>query len=301
MSTTARGLEATKRPGLSVPAGPGWLVLPSGLLLLLFFALPLGATLAISFYRTQPGVLYVPDFNLDNYGELFRNQIYINVMIRTLRISALVTLFALILGYPVAMAMARGPQWLRGILLISVLLPLLVSVVVRTYGWMIVLGTDGPVNQFLQFVGITSSPTKLVFNETGVMIGLVHVYFPFMVLPLSSVIQKIDRNLEDAASSLGANRLTIFRRVILPLSIPGIAAGSMLVFTLSSAAFVTPALLGGTNLNMMATLVAQQIQVLVNWPLGAAVAVMLIVITLVVVGLYNHFLESRGGVYRGVQ
>jgi len=275
-----------------------WLLLPALLVLLAFFALPLGTILVYSVGRSAPGSIYIPDLTLANYAALFETPVYVKVMLRTLRIGLVVTLLALVLGYPYAYLMARGRPWLRTGLLLAVLLPLLVSVVVRTYGWMVVLGLDGPVNALLLALGLTRQPVKFLFNETGIVIGLLHVFFPFMVLPLSSVLQKVDPQLEDAARTLGAGSFTVFRRVTLPLSVPGIAAGSMLVFTLSVAAYVTPALMGGAGINVMATLVAQQILVLVNWPLGAAVAVMLVVITLGVVTAYHRFLESGAGVYQ---
>jgi putative spermidine/putrescine transport system permease protein len=266
--------------------------------LLAFFALPMGTILVYSVGRSAPDALYVPDLTLANYVTLLETPVYVRVMMRTLRLGLIVTLLALVLGYPYAFLMARGRPRVRTFLLLAVLLPLLVSVVIRTYGWIVVLGLDGPVNALLMTLGVTSGPVKFVFNETGIVIGLLHVFFPFMVLPLSSVLQKLDPQLIEAARTLGAGYPTVFRRVILPLSVPGIAAGSMLVFTLSVAAYVTPALMGGAGINVMATLVAQQILVLVNWPLGAAVAVMLVLITVLVVAAYNRFLETSAGVYQ---
>jgi len=281
-----------------VRSGTGWLLLPALLVLLTCFALPMGTILVYSFGRSAPGTLFIPDLTLHNYASLLTTPVYFKVMLRTLRLGIIVTLLALVIGYPYAYVMARGRPWLRTGLLLAVLLPLLVSVVVRTLGWIVVLGLDGPVNQALQALGLTSQPVKFLFNETGIIIGLLHVYFPFMVLPLSSVLQKLDPQLEEAARTLGAGYPTVFRRVILPLSVPGIAAGSMLVFTLSVAAYVTPALMGGAGINVMATLVAQQILVLVNWPLGSAVAVALVLITLVVVAGYNRFLEASAEIYQ---
>jgi len=278
--------------------GAGWLLLPALLVLLVFFALPMGTILVYSVGRTAPGALYIPDLTLANYAALLETPVYFKVMMRTLRLGLIVTLLALVIGYPYAFLMARGRPWIRTGLLLAVLLPLLVSVVVRTYGWMVVLGLDGPLNTVLLALGLTSQPVKFLFNETGIVIGLLHVFFPFMVLPLSSVLQKLDPQLVEAARTLGAGYPTVFWRVILPLSVPGIAAGSMLVFTLSVAAYVTPALMGGAGINVMATLVAQQILVLVNWPLGAAVAVTLVLITLLVVAAYNRFLAASAGVYQ---
>jgi len=278
--------------------GAGWLLLPGLLVLLAFFALPMGTILVYSVGRTAPGALYIPDLTLANYVALVGTPVYFQVMMRTLRLGLIVTLLALVIGYPYAFLMARGRPWVRTGLLFAVLLPLLVSVVVRTYGWIVVLGLDGPVNMLLLALRLTSQPVKFLFNETGIVIGLLHVFFPFMVLPLSSVLQKLDPQLVEAARTLGAGYPTVFWRVILPLSVPGIAAGSMLVFTLSVAAYVTPALMGGAGINVMATLVAQQILVLVNWPLGAAVAVTLVGITLLVVAVYNRFLEASTGVYQ---
>lgn len=294
MATRVRLARAT-------PSAHGWLLLPALLVLLAFFALPMATILVYSFGRTQPGTLFIPDLSWENYRSLFVTPVYFNVMMRTLKLGLIVTLLALVIGYPFAYLMARGQPWLRGALLLAVLLPLLVSVVVRTYGWVVVLGLDGPANKLLLALGLTSAPIKFVFNETGIVIGMLHVYLPFMVLPLSSVLQKLDPQLEEAARSLGAGTFTVFRRVTLPLSVPGIAAGCMLVFTLSVAAYVTPALMGGAGINVMATLVAQQILVLVNWPLGAAVAVMLVLVTLAVVTAYNRFLEARSGIYQRTQ
>ncbi len=278
-----------------------WLLAPASLVLLALFALPMATIVVYSLGRSAPGYLYIPDVSLHNYAALFTTPVYFTVMLRTLKLSLITTVLALVWGYPFAYLLARGRPWLRSALLIAVLLPWLISVVVRTYGWMVLLGTDGPVNKLLLGLGLISAPVKLLYNETGVVIGLLHVYFPLMILPLSTVLQKLDPRLEEAARALGAGSFTVFRRVILPLSVPGIAAGSMLVFTLSAAAYVTPALLGGAGLNMIATLVAQQIQVLVNWPLASAIAVMLVVITLIVVGAYNRLLQAGSGVYRRVQ
>lgn len=294
-------VSAVRRPIRAPRAAHVWLLLPALLLLLAFFALPMGTMMVYSLGRSAIGQIYIPDLTFDNYGAVFTTPIYFTVMVRTLKLGLIVTVLALVLGFPFAYLMARGRPWVRSALLLAVLLPLLVSVVVRTYGWIVLLGLDGPVNALLMALGLTGQPLKLVFNELGVIIGLLHVFFPFMVLPLSSVLLKLDPQLEEAARTLGAGTFTVFRRVVLPLSVPGIAAGSMLVFTLSAAAFVTPALMGGAGLNVMATLVAQQVLVLVNWPLGAAVAVMLVLITLVVVTAYNRFLEARAGIYRRIE
>ncbi|MBI4504688.1 MAG: ABC transporter permease [Chloroflexi bacterium] len=291
-------LARTKRIG---PTGHGWLLLPVVLVLLAFFALPLATVVVYSVGRSTFGQVYIPDVTLHNYVLVLTSPTHLAVLTRTLKLGLIVTAVALIVGYPCAYLMARGRPWLRSALLVAVLLPLFVSVVVRAYGWEIVLGLEGPVNKLLVGLRLTDQPVKFLYSELGIVIGLVHVYSAFMVLPLSSVLQKIDPQLEDAARSLGAGPLTVFWRIILPLSVPGIAAGSMLVFTLTAAAYVTPSLLGGAGINVMTTLVVQQIKLLVDYPLGSAIAIVLVVITLLVVGAYNGFLASRAGVYRRAQ
>jgi putative spermidine/putrescine transport system permease protein len=222
-----------------------------------------------------------------NYVHFLGSPDYLKVLWNTLRLGVIVTFLCLLLGYPLAYAMARfGPRWQRWIL-VAVISPLMVSVVIRTFAWQVILRNRGPLNDLLIATGIVHSPLRLLFTFTGVVIGLVHVFLPYMVLPLASVIEKMDPKLEEAARSLGANVFRRFFEVVLPLSMPGILAGSMLVFTASVSAYVVPELLGGERIQVVPTMVTQQILILLDWQFGAAMATILIMLTLLVLLLYR--------------
>jgi putative spermidine/putrescine transport system permease protein len=195
-----------------------------------------------------------------------------------------------VVGYPVAYAIARAPAAWRGPLRLLLLAPLLVSVVVRTYGWVILLAGNGPLNAALLASGLIQEPLKLLFNETGVTIGLLHVFLPTLVLATVGVIEGIDRATEEAAASLGSPPWRTFLEVTLPLSLPGVVAGSMLVFSLTIAAYVTPALLGGPSLLLLPTLIYQQVIVVLDWSFGAATATILLLASLLVLMVYQRIL-----------
>lgn len=280
---------AARRPVRNVM---GWLMLPALLALLACFAYPLSSVLVDSFARFDATQLHGTGFTLENYANLVTVPLYETVLIRTARIGLVVTVLCLVMAFPVALKMAFGPAWLRRTLLVLVICPILISATVRTFGWVLLLGLDGPVNTALTSLGILERPVKLTFNEIGVIIGLTHVHLPFMILPLASVLGKLDPRLIEAAQVLGAGNATVFRRVILPSSLPGIAAGATIVFTLSVGALVTPALLGGASFNLLAPLIAQRMLVEVNWPMGSALAILLIVMTMVALAL-SRLLTAR--------
>ena len=211
-----------------------WLLLcvPAVLFMLLAFALPLGQMLLRS--------VFDPDPTLDNFRALVEVGGYGRVLVNTFRLSAIVTLIALVLGYPVAYLLAHVRGRAAGLLLISVVLPLWTSELVRTFAWMIILGRKGPLNAAMQSLGIIERPLTLLFNEPSVLIGSVHIMLPFMILPLYSVMRSIDRELVRAALGMGATPLAAFRHVYLPLSMPGVVAGCLLVFVLATGFYVTP-------------------------------------------------------------
>jgi putative spermidine/putrescine transport system permease protein len=271
---------------------PGWLLLPPLAFLGLFYLWPLGAMVRYSFYRPAVGTVISGGVTLANYIEFFSSPTYLFILGRTLLIGAVVTGLTLLMGYPLALTLAKGPASIRKWLLLIVLSPLLIAVIVRSFGWMLLLGLDGPVNRALLALGLVEQPVKFLFNHLGLIIGLTHVYLPFMVLPLAAALERIDPAVEDAAVTLGATPLALFRRVVFPLSLPGVAAGSVLVFTLSVSAYVTPALLGGAGYRVIPTFVAQQITVLLNWPLGSAIAVVLVLVTLAAVTAYQALLNT---------
>jgi putative spermidine/putrescine transport system permease protein len=219
-------------------------------------------------------------------------------LLTTLRISLWTTAAAALLAYPVALVMVRSPPVLRQAITIIVIAPLIVSVVVRTYGWQLILGNGptGILNWLLLKIGLTKKPVALLYSEAAVVIGSLHVFFPMMVLPVASALGRIDPRLEDAARTLGATTWRSFRRITLPLSLPGLAVGCTLVFSLTAGSFVTPAILGGTGAQMLGMLVDQQILVVYDWPFGATVASVLVAVVLAVNIVSMRVLDRRRAV-----
>jgi putative spermidine/putrescine transport system permease protein len=217
------------------------------------------------------------------------------VLFDTLRMAAVTAALAALLGYPVAMVMVRGNAMVMRIMTIVVISPLIVSVVVRTYGWQLILANSrtGVLNWILLSVGVIHQPIQVLYTETAVVIGSLHVFFPMMVLPLASALSKINPQLEDAARTLGAPSWRVFWRVSLPLSLPGLAVGFTLVFSLTASSYVTPAILGGTGAQMLGNLIEQQIMAVYDWPFGATVALVLVATVLAINMASTWFFERR--------
>lgn len=244
---------------------------PPGLWIGLFFVVPMATIVLLSFWRVVDYDI-VADFTLANYQKLFR-PLYLDVFWRTIKVSLLVTVISLLIGYPVAYYLARKTRRFRVTLLVLVILPLWTSYLVRTYAWMLILGTKGAVNQGLQAVGLTSEPISwLLYSDFAVTLALVHIYVPYLILPLYSVLEKLDPSLFEAAKDLGGGRWRTFWHVTLPLSLPGVATGCLFVFIPSMGSFVTPELLGGTRSILIGSIVAQQFGVAFEYPLGSAMA-----------------------------
>jgi putative spermidine/putrescine transport system permease protein len=273
-----------------------WLALPLAGLLGLFFLAPLALLLAESFRLLVIGQPAPPGWTLANYVRFLGDPFYLGTLRATLVLGGAVTALAIALGYPVAYGLARGRHRWKTVLRLCVVAPLLVSVVIRTYGWIVLLAGNGVVNQTLLALHLVDEPVKFLFTHTGVTIGLVHFALPVAILSLVGVIEAVDPALEEAARGLGAGPVQTFLRVTLPLTVPGIAAGSMLVFALTVAAFVTPALMGGPSLIVLSTLIYQQMTVTLEWGFGAAVAAILLGVTTGLFLVYQRVL----GVVRGV-
>ncbi|SDO05941.1 ABC transporter permease [Ensifer sp. YR511] len=266
---------------------------PATMLFLGIVAIPLGMTLLLSLYQWSPTEGITTTLNVANYVEIFSDSYFAEVFFRTLRISVLVTVACIFLGIPEAYILRRmrGP-W-RSMLILVVIGPLLVSVVARTLGWALILAGNGVLPQLLMKLGITTTPVSLMFTETGVVIALTHVLVPFMVLSVWASLGRMDPSTERAAQSLGAGQFTIFRRIVLPQAMPGVLSGSIVVFTLAASAFATPAIVGGRRLKVAATVAYDEFLNTLNWPLGAAVAVLLLVGILFIVVGWNRFVERR--------
>lgn len=277
---------------------PAALLMPSLLFLALFFALPALGLISYSFLtQAGDGTTGLP-LTLEHYRHFFATPLYLQVLLTTLKISLVTTAVAVILAYPVALVMVRSTPVIRQAITVIVIAPLVVSIVIRTYGWQLILGNGptGILNWLLLNSGIISSPIALLYSEAAVVIGSLHVFFPMMVLPLASALGKIDPKIEDAARTLGATSWRTFRRVTLPLSLPGLTVGCTLVFSLTAGSFVTPVILGGTAGQMLGVLVEQQILIVYNWPFGAACATVLVAIVLAVNFASIRILDRRRSV-----
>ena len=297
LSPASRAFRASARP-LGV-AGPGLagllLLLPACGFLLAFFVVPALTLFGYSVLTQRPdGVVTLP-FTLSHFQHFLGTGLYTHVLVSTLRMAAVTAGLAALLGYPVALVMVRGNALVMRMMTIVVIAPLIVSVVARTYGWQLLLGNSrsGVVNWVLLSLGVIHQPIRIMYTETAVVIGSLHVFLPMMVLPLASALAKIDPQLDDAARTLGAASWRVFWRVTLPLSLPGLAVGSTLVFSLTASSYVTPAILGGTSAQMLGNLIEQQITAVYDWPFGATVAVVLVVTVLAINLASNWFLERR--------
>ena len=278
------------------PNGLALFILPSALLFALFFFLPIGLMAVMSVLTGNPVVMPKVAFTTRHYTRMIGDPFYLEVIWTTIRIGLVTTLVALAIGYPLAHWMARiKSRTGHALLLMAVLAPMLTGIVVRTFAWMTLLSDKGVINQTLMSLGLIGQPLKLMYTETGIVVGLVHIYVPFMVLTLTGVIGRIDERLEQAAENLGASPLRAFLEVTLPLSLPGILAGSLLVFALAISAYVTPILLGGFQIMTLPILIYQQISANFNVGFAAALGIVLLLISLILVIAYNRALGLVSG------
>ena len=271
-----------------------WLLAPALLLLLVAFVLPVGMMVPMSFRPYVPLVGITDGFTARYYTRLLTDSYYLEIIGRTLALGFTVTLSTLVIGYPVAFFLARTRSRWRNWLTILVVFPLMLNLVVRTFGWIALLAQNGLVNQALHALGIVDSPVKLLFNFAGLLIAMTHIFLPFMVLVLIGAIQNIPRDVEDAARVLGASWGSTFCRITLPLSAPGILSGSILVFVLSISALVTPRLLGGPTYQVMSTLIYDEFLQRLNWPAGSAQALLLTIMVLTLVYLSGRLARRTG-------
>ena len=268
-------------------SGPGLLVFVT----MLLAPLALTAILSLNVFNGMEGIQSV--YSLKNYLEIFSDSYYLEIFGRTALMSAIVTVLCVVLGVPETLIISRMRGRWRGVFLLIILAPLLISVVVRTLGWSILMGNNGLINKGLMLFNIIDEPLRLAFTMTGVTIAMVHVMVPFMVISVWASLQKLDPQVENAGLSLGASQRTVFRRVVLPQLLPGILSGSIIVFALSASAFATPALLGGRRLKVVATAAYDEFLNTVNWPLGAAIAVVLLVANIIIIVGCNRWIERR--------
>ncbi len=269
------------------------LLLPAAVLVLAVLGMPLLTLFRYSFNRFVPGQLMVEAVTWDNYARFFQDPYFLNVLWTTVQVAILCTVLSVILAFPVAYFLARTQSRFKSLLIILTVFPLLVGNVVRAAGWMALLGNQGFVNAVLIWLGLVQQPVKILYTPVAVVVGIIAVVLPYMILTLQSVIESIDRSVEEAAANLGARPITVFRRIILPLSLPGVLAGTVLVGILCMNAYATPVLLGGSQFKMMAPALYDQVARASNWPFGAALAFVLMVATVVLTLASTLILRRR--------
>lgn len=271
------------------------LVLPAMGWLGLFFALPLLIVVIVSFASRTPYGQVVFNWTLENYIQ-FLEPLYLKIFVFTLGTAFLTTLLTFAMGYPVAytIAMVLPKKWQQaGIIL--VMIPFWINFLIRSYSWVIILRAHGLVNSFLMSIGAIEVPLQLLYNNTAVLIGMVYGLLPFMVLPIYVSLEQMDKRLLEAASDLGAGPLTAFRKITLPLTMPGVAAGSILVFISSLGMFVVPDIMGGAKSSLMGNVIQNQFLSARDWPFGSALSIILALLSLIMIVLYYKALQAQKG------
>jgi spermidine/putrescine transport system permease protein len=253
--------------------------IPPLLWVALFLLIPYAILFCNSFWTVSPLQVIVHTWNLDNYRELLRNPIYVQVLLRSMRIAGSVTLLALLLGYPLAYYLSFHAAHRKDLLYQLVIIPLWVSYLVRGYAWKTILGSDGVLNGFLQYLHLTRHPVEFfLYSPFAVILTLTHIYTPFTFLPIYASLEHVPRNLVEASQDLGASPVKTFWRVIFPLSIPGVLAGATFAFVLTLGDFLAPLLVGGPSGIMISNIVVSLFGAAYNWPLGAAISLCMLVL-----------------------
>jgi len=259
-------------------ARPVWAVLtgPYALFLLMLLIVPFASMAVFSLHPYSPTKIALPELTFDNYRQIAALY-YVRLFGRTLQLSLVSTGICVVFGYPLAYVLARAQPRMQTLGLLLLIMPLMVSTVIRLFGWIVILGRKGLINEALTALGL--DPVRLLYTDTAVVIGLVNIFMPFMVLPLMAAIERIPPNLEEAAQNLGANWYQMFAKTIMPLSLPGLVSGCLLVYSLSLSAFVTPALLGSPRDRMVGQQIYDEVLVSFNWPIASALALALVLLT----------------------
>ncbi|SLN64798.1 ABC transporter permease [Oceanibacterium hippocampi] len=266
---------------------------PITILYVLFLLAPISFFLLMSLFKYDAFNMYAPVVTGENFARLLFDGYYQTIILRTLKIAFLTAFFSLVLGYPLAYFLARTKSAWRGVLMFLVIAPLMTGVIVRTYGWIVLLGREGAVNKVLMTLGFLSEPATILGTELAVLLALVHILMPYMVFPLFSSLASQDPDVERAASTLGAGRVRTFIEVTLPMSRSGIIMGAALVFTLTAGSVVTPALLGGKDVQMIGQQIYELVTSTLNWPLASATAFVLVFCQFSIIFLYFRGGRSR--------
>ena len=273
------------------------LILPVILYSIFLIICPLIYILILSFLKSDSygGVIFT--LTLENYKELF-DFVYIKIFLKSFVIALVTTLFSILISYPFCIFLSSKKKIVKDIIMTLVIIPFLTNSLIRTYGVIILLRKEGIINNILMSLNIINNPLKLMYNNFGIIMGMTYTLLPFMILPLFASVDKIDKNLYSAASDLGANKLRIFKEIILPLSIPGLFNGSLMVFIPCIGFFFIADLLGGGKLMLLGNLIKNQFLTARNWPFGASISIVLIILTFILVSIYRKLggkMEDLGG------
>ncbi|MDB5614956.1 MAG: spermidine/putrescine transporter permease protein [Devosia sp.] len=262
-------------------------LLPPSILLLVFFAIPMGMMVGLSFHPEGASTA-----TLANYERFFTDDFTLAGLGRTVLMSGLVAICVTVMAYPVAYFLARSRSRWRAVVFALAIAPELAGVVLRTYGWLIILEDQGFINSGLMWLGLISEPLPLAKNMFGVVVGLTHVILPFGILSLLTSLQGVDPSLEKSAQILGASRISVLRHIVVPLTVPGIVSSMLLAFTMSASAYATPAILGGADFKVLATMVYEQVLFYIDWSFAAVMANVLLVMMLIIAAIGSR-LEMR--------
>jgi spermidine/putrescine transport system permease protein len=268
-----------------------WALLSPALGVIFFLlVVPVGFVVVYSFWLRAPTGADIPAFQFGNYAKFFADMFYPSILFRTLRVAVQTVLLCLLMGYVPAYFFYRTETRHKSLLLLLIMLPFWISFIIRTLSWINILGDTGLVNFVLLRAGILSEPLAMLYNEAAVLLGLIQYLLPFMILNIYVSLEGIDRSLLEAARSLGCTEWQAFREVVLPLSMPGVSAGCLLVFVLTAGTYLPPMILGGPGNDMIANLIFQRIIGTLDWPFGSAISVLLLGLLAVIVGVYNRYL-----------
>ena len=270
------------------------LVAPTVLWLCIFFIIPMLIVVAVSFASRTPYGQVVFNWTFSNY-QRFAETLYISIFGQTLVVAFVTTVATILMGYPIAWSIAKLPKKWQQPGLVIVMAPFLINFLIRSYAWVIILRSQGVINTILLKLGLITTPLQMLYNEGAVMLGMIYALLPFMVLPIYVSIEQLDRRLLEAAADLGAAPMTAFRKITLPLTMPGIAAGTILVFISSLGMFVVPDVMGGAKSALIGNLIQNQFLSARDWPFGSALSIVLAVLSLVLIMLYYKVLNTQKG------
>ena len=272
-------------------------LIPVIVYVILLIALPLIYILIISFFQSDYYGGMISTFTLQNYIDIF-DQVYINVFLKSIFVAGVTTLICILISYPFALAISHKKPTIQKILMTLVMVPFLTNSLIRMYGWLVLLRKSGVINQVLLGIGVIQEPLSLMYNMFGILIGMVYTLLPFMILPLYSSVSTVDPHLLEAANDLGASKIKTFFKIILPQTLPGLFNGSLMVFTPALGYFFIVDILGGGKIMILGNLIKNQFLTARNWPFGAAISIVLVLITSLVILVYRKFggkMEDLGG------